>query len=164
MPKGYPKNGVNNGQFKKGVMSSPKPFTKGHPTWNKNRADIYSDETLEKMRITKLGKPLSEEHRKKLGLKKENHPSWKGIEGGCRSPEYRRRVRKKELEELAGRCKPEQCEICREFAGTGKKGIHFDHNHTTGKFRGWICMRCNLTLGLVKDNKELLQAMINYLN
>lgn len=61
-------------------------------------------------------------------------------------------------EKLVGRKKPKQCEIC---GAIGK--ICYDHNHKTGKFRGWICYRCNLTLGFVKDNTELLNVMIEYL-
>jgi len=58
----------------------------------------------------------------------------------------------------APRPRPEQCELC------GALGvICFDHNHATGEFRGWLCRRCNITLGMVKDNRELLLAMVNYL-
>jgi len=59
---------------------------------------------------------------------------------------------------MAGRKQPEQCEICGAF---GK--ICFDHNHETGEFRGWICMRCNTALGLVKENTETLMALIKYI-
>lgn len=54
---------------------------------------------------------------------------------------------------------PNICEIC------GKSGetLHFDHDHITGWFRGWLCLRCNLTLGNVQDDVELLERMISYL-
>ena len=58
-----------------------------------------------------------------------------------------------------GRKKPEQCEIC---GAIGK--VCLDHNHKTGEFRGWICHRCNLALGLFKDNIGLLKATIEYLS
>ena len=29
--------------------------------------------------------------------------------------------------------------------------------------RGWICVRCNTVLGLVGDNIETLELMINYI-
>src|SRR3990167_1145705 len=51
----------------------------------------------------------------------------------------------KELEEIAGRTRPEICEIC-----GAKDTICFDHDHNTGKFRGWICKRCNTVLGKVE--------------
>ena len=67
--------------------------------------------------------------------------------------------RVKELEEIAGRPRPENCEICNN---TGK--IEFDHDHKTGKFRGWICMKCNTVLGKVNDDIKILQIMISYLD
>ncbi len=33
----------------------------------------------------------------------------------------------------------------------------------TSKFRGWICWRCNIVLGKVKDNKQILLKLITYL-
>jgi hypothetical protein len=58
---------------------------------------------------------------------------------------------------------PEQCEICGVFGKDMKKGLCYDHNHETNKFRGWICGRCNIALGMVKDNTETLLAMVKYL-
>lgn len=69
----------------------------------------------------------------------------------------------KQLKKLAPRQKPEQCEICGAFGKDLKKGLCFDHDHETGEFRGWICGRCNLALGLVKDKVEILELMIKYL-
>lgn len=61
-------------------------------------------------------------------------------------------------EKIADRKKTDYCECC------GEKGrICFDHNHITGKFRGWVCARCNLTLGQVKDSINILNALIKYL-
>ena len=40
----------------------------------------------------------------------------------------------------------------------------YDHNHTTGEFRGWICNKCNLALGLVKDSTVILSGLITYVN
>jgi hypothetical protein len=38
-----------------------------------------------------------------------------------------------------------------------------DHDHKTGKVRGALCERCNLVLGKVSDDVELLTQMISYL-
>lgn len=65
-----------------------------------------------------------------------------------------------EREAIAGRPKPDLCEIC----NTNEFRIVWDHCHTAGHFRGWICDRCNRVLGLVKDNANLLQQLAQYLN
>jgi hypothetical protein len=64
-----------------------------------------------------------------------------------------------EREAIAGRPKPEVCELC----FTADFRIVWDHCHVGGHFRGWICDRCNRVLGLVKDDSELLERMSNYL-
>lgn len=95
-----------------------------------------------------LGKNLG--NKNALGkIKGEKNGNWKG----GKSIHYL-----STKEELAGRKKPDSCEICGAMSV-----IHFDHDHKTGKFRGWICRRCNLVLGMVKDNQELLVDLSNYL-
>jgi hypothetical protein len=47
---------------------------------------------------------------------------------------------------------------------TNTKHTHIDHCHSTGKVRGILCRECNLALGFVFDNPELLQGLIEYLN
>jgi hypothetical protein len=64
-----------------------------------------------------------------------------------------------EREKELGRIRPEHCEIC----GKKYKVIVYDHCHKTGKGRGWICMKCNTTLGKVDDDISLLEKMIVYL-
>jgi len=61
-------------------------------------------------------------------------------------------------EEVAGRKRPSECELCRCKARTV-----FDHCHSSGKFRGWLCDRCNRTLGSVKDDVSILLLMVEYL-
>jgi len=38
-----------------------------------------------------------------------------------------------------------------------------DHDHKTGKLRGLLCTRCNLVLGYIKDQPDLLPMFIEYL-
>lgn len=38
-----------------------------------------------------------------------------------------------------------------------------DHDHTTGKPRAWICDSCNTGLGRFKDNIDVIQNAIEYL-
>lgn len=53
-----------------------------------------------------------------------------------------------------------KCFIC----NTLKNVLHVDHCHTTNKVRGLLCGNCNKALGLLKDNIDILQTAINYLN
>jgi len=51
------------------------------------------------------------------------------------------------------------CEICSQSIDTV-----IDHDHSTGKTRGLICQSCNSVLGYSKDNTDILQKAIEYLN
>lgn len=51
------------------------------------------------------------------------------------------------------------CEIC-----GGADDLKWDHDHSSSEFRGTLCNRCNLGLGLFKDNPESLRAAIRYLS
>lgn len=103
-----------------------------------------------------LGKKFSNKMKKKMSEAKQGEKStnWKGGISYDKKTYFLKR-----REAIAGRKKPEQCEICGAF---GK--ICLDHNHKTDKFRGWICHRCNVVLGFVKDNRELLNMLIDYLS
>ena len=68
-------------------------------------------------------------------------------------------LRKKEA--LAGRPKPESCELCGRLA-IGDREMHFDHCHTSGQFRGWICRYCNVVLGMVDDDPAWLRKIADY--
>jgi len=65
---------------------------------------------------------------------------------------------RRKRERLAGRPKPETCEVC------GRGGnIVFEHCHISNKFRGWTCDRCNTALGMVEDDITVLEKLIVYL-
>lgn len=75
--------------------------------------------------------------------------------------------KRSQQESLMGRPRTSCCELCgNPPRGRGSKpeaGICFDHDHATGKPRGWLCDRCNKVLGLVSDSKTLLRILANYL-
>jgi hypothetical protein len=57
-----------------------------------------------------------------------------------------------------------KCYICEvEHKPTRIESLHLDHCHTTGKFRGWLCGRCNHVLGHAKDRIEVLMKAVEYL-
>lgn len=56
------------------------------------------------------------------------------------------------------------CAICDKwFPQFGKKGLGVDHDHTTGKIRGLLCNRCNMGIGCLADNIEILLRAIAYI-
>jgi len=56
------------------------------------------------------------------------------------------------------------CAICKAIIAGGRGAFHADHNHQTNQPRGVLCHNCNVALGNFKDNPDLLQAAIDYLN
>lgn len=56
------------------------------------------------------------------------------------------------------------CPICQKTtipSLTSK--VVLDHDHNTGKVRGWICDSCNTGIGRFKDDVDLLKRAINFL-
>lgn len=56
-----------------------------------------------------------------------------------------------------------KCACCGKTPEIQKYRLAVDHNHKTGKIRGLLCRNCNVSLGLVKENKDTLLNMIAYL-
>lgn len=56
-----------------------------------------------------------------------------------------------------------RCEICTRIPSEDERGLHIDHSHSTGVFRGLVCNNCNGGLGRFMDNTEYLKAAIKYL-
>ena len=51
------------------------------------------------------------------------------------------------------------CDIC----GSVTKPLDLDHNHGTGKIRGFLCRSCNTALGKFQDSIQILEKAIVYL-
>ena len=76
----------------------------------------------------------------------------------------RRRLRRMGLGHLADEIIPRiltehTCESC----GREVRRLEVDHCHTTGKFRGLLCGKCNRGLGHFLEDINLLQKAISYL-
>ncbi len=60
-----------------------------------------------------------------------------------------------------------KCLICSTSLSSGsgvKDKPHIDHNHTTGAVRGILCGACNLLVGRVENNAELIQKCSAYIS
>lgn len=126
------------------VKSQNERYAKKNPEKLKQKAMNYKMANLEKVR-----------EQDKINARKRRLQDPEG-----QRIRYKRWRDKKEAElwDIAGRPRAEKCELCLKDEMTV-----FNHCHTKGHFRGWICDRCNKTLGLVYDDIDLLNAMINYL-
>lgn len=51
------------------------------------------------------------------------------------------------------------CAVC---GTTDRVGV--DHDHTTGKVRDALCVRCNASLGMAGDDADRLRALADYLD
>lgn len=63
--------------------------------------------------------------------------------------------------EVPMRSIPALCNCCGK-PPQGQKGLALDHDHVTGRFRGWCCAHCNGGAG-IKDSIPLLKLRIAYL-
>ena len=144
---------------------------KGNIPWHKGRTGVYSKETIKAISESKKGdkNPMKRlEVRKKVsdsineGYANGRIAPWKGKNikpgMGFQKGEHSVNWNPNKIRIIPTRLKPEKCEIC----GNSVR-ICLDHDHKTGKFRGWICHNCNTALGHAKDNIETLQGLINYL-
>jgi len=56
-----------------------------------------------------------------------------------------------------------KCHVCGMSEGECSRRLHMDHDHETGKFRGWLCHNCNVAIGLLGDNVSRIRSVISYM-
>lgn len=104
-----------------------------------------------------------------VNLKKKKKPRQLSPETRANQKKAQRKIRAElaglTLEEADRRWEghPKLCEICGDPPPENYR-LNMDHNHTTGKFRGWLCGRCNAGLGMFRDNIILLAKAIEYIS
>lgn len=150
----------NSGDWMRGKKRPPFSDEWRRRIGDASRGRKMSDETKKRMSESHkglntwmTGRKLPEETRKKMGRSRsgEKHHMWKG----GKSVEYRRK--------LIISTMPDKCEVCAIPSSEFKKGLCYDHDHQTGKFRGWLCSRCNVALGMTRDRIDVLEKLILYL-
>ncbi len=111
--------------------------------------------TLNEFSVAK-DKPLGRRYQCRACCNAYNKNYYESLPGGRKQ----QRVKASQLrrEKLAGVPKPESCNICGSMAR-----IVFDHDHATGKFRGWLCNECNAILGYSRENPITLRKLAEYL-
>lgn len=126
--------------------------------YDADRQRKYRRENKEKVR--KAGRKYYKENpekfkERKLKYKKSNKNGHLKRNYGITLNEYNLLLQKQNY----------KCAICgsKNPRGFSKKCLSVDHNHKTGKVRGLLCQPCNLFLGLIKDDKNILAKTIKYL-
>lgn len=56
------------------------------------------------------------------------------------------------------------CWICDTHENKFKKKLSVDHDHSTGKIRGLLCVNCNLGIGSFREDSSRMYAAVYYLN
>lgn len=56
-----------------------------------------------------------------------------------------------------------RCAICGDEFGEIRKHIHVDHNHETGEVRGLLCQACNVSIGRMREDANVLRKAAEYL-
>jgi hypothetical protein len=51
------------------------------------------------------------------------------------------------------------CPVCLKW----HESLVYDHDHATGRFRGWLCARCNLELGWTEEDLPRAIRAVDYL-
>jgi|SRR5271155_197318 len=70
---------------------------------------------------------------------------------------------KKKFGVVPTRPMPDRCECCGRLP-MGQPSLALDHCHSTGVFRGWICMNCNQGIGKLGDNLDGVLRAARYLS
>jgi hypothetical protein len=55
-----------------------------------------------------------------------------------------------------------RCAVCKAKTPGGAGSWHIDHDHLTGQVRGLLCNNCNLAVGLLQDDPEIIRAAARY--
>lgn len=178
MPRGNPLNSEQNEKCKQYYQDNKEKIKSWHKEFYKNnKAKI-----LEKQNVYRVeNNDRFKERDKNYRQKEENKIKAKEYSASYReqnkekikaqkleSREYQRIRRLKKvynlsveeydslIEQQGNKCKV--CEVSFE-----ENWINIDHCHSTGKIRGLLCVCCNLALGGAKDDINILNKLINYL-
>jgi hypothetical protein len=132
--------------------------------WTAEGGSEYAFGRLEELRAAQRGwsKSYYDGHRERVKGWVRRYQTERNPENFAKHQELKAQKDWAAQEKKAGRQRPLVCEICAEPEPKGRK-LHFDHCHKSGRFRGWLCNRCNKALGMARDDPEILVRMAAYL-
>lgn len=146
---------MSHGQDKKSL----KVYHRGDMAKMTRKADLFIRKMEQGMKVTAAYKSAgysgSVHAAYQLKARLTNPPT---AEQARRWIEAYKRARAERMASAATHPKPASCEGCAR-----QEPLHFEHDHETGKFRGWLCRGCNVALGFMRDNPETLDRLAAYL-
>jgi len=57
-----------------------------------------------------------------------------------------------------------RCKICGRHQSELESKLCVDHNHKTGQIRGLLCKKCNWALGLLNEDIQIINSMLEYID
>src|ERR1035437_3690852 len=161
------------------VCSCGAPRLRGQPSPPIPAVPLYELRELVPGSAAQMRTPESNRARSKAWRQKNpdavraNNKAWRAKHPGYSSPSHKQTpdyFRRHSLFKRYGTT-PEQEDVL--FLAQGKKCYIcgcpsskpwcIDHDHVTGQRRKILCNRCNLTLGAVNDDTDLLRKLIKYI-
>lgn len=154
--------------------------TKEYAKNNKDKVAVRTKKYREahKQESSEYGKKYRGRNKKRISKRMSEYYLDTIVHQKARHKEYNKRTMKKQEEarlirkygvtpELYNKLFTQQdgrCLICDTPQSELNSSLHVDHNHVTGEVRGLLCRRCNLFLGNIGDDIQILLKAIEYLS
>lgn len=126
-----------------------------HREWRKKNAEKVREQKRLRYAITGEGEKRRAKRQANIDMAREiQRGYWIKSKYGVTKDQLRSMLESQE----------HRCKACRVKFGPmhGLKPC-IDHDHGTGRVRGLLCRRCNLTLGHAEDNANVLRLLARYL-
>lgn len=117
--------------------------------------------TYSKTHRDKLNERSRNYKRKKLGIRPENYRGANALHHGEHNFTKADIIKMSRygLTPEAFLALPNYCEAC-----GSTENLCIDHDHITGRVRGTLCFRCNAALGMLSEDTNKMEGLINYIN
>ena len=144
-------------EVKERLKKYQKQYRKNHPDVAIKASRKYRQNNREKVlkSAREYAKKIREEKPEEIHIKDRISHLEKTY--GISSEEY----------EILLKSQNNMCAICKgknDKDHNGRRYLCIDHDHSNNHIRGLLCNKCNVLLGMARDNVNILQAAIEYLS
>lgn len=150
-PKGYPKTAgrLPHPAIAEAVAKGEKTYWTGEPC---SRGHIAPRSISQRYCTVCRNEAVNKSRKADPDKSKVNaHKNWIELKYELTIAEYNKLIKDQE----------NKCQICLRFFD---KRPHVDHCHKSGKVRGLLCGSCNRALGFMRDDKNAIKRMLEYLS